>query len=119
MRAPKIVDGDLVIENGDVVMVERDEELSQSLRSIFQTNKGEWFLDHEHGLDRSPFLVKKFEEELANDALAEATLQEDRIQRIEQISFQREGRFMKVDATFMKKDGQPLQVEGVNVIAGP
>lgn len=118
MRAPKIVDGDLVFENGDVVMVEGDEELAQSLQSVFQTRKGEWFLNENHGLDRSPFLVKNFDEALATDAIAEATTQEERIQRIENVSFKREGRSLTVDATFIKEDGQPLQMEGVNVIAG-
>lgn len=118
MRAPKIIDGDLVFENGDIVMVEGDEELTQSLQSVFQTNKGEWFLNSEHGLDRSPLLVKKFDEAMATDAIAEATAQEERIQRIENVSFKREGRSLKADATFIKNDGQPLQVEGVNVIVG-
>jgi hypothetical protein len=117
MRAPKIVDGDLVFENGDVVMVEGDEELAQSLRTVFQTRKEEWFLNSEHGLDRSPLLVKKFDEVLAADAIAEATVQEERVQRIENISFKREGRSLMVDATFIKEDGQPLQLEGVNILA--
>jgi hypothetical protein len=117
MRAPKIIDGDLVFENGDVVMVERDEELAQSLQTIFQTRKEEWFLNSEHGLDRTPFLTKKFDETLASDAIAEATAQEERIQRIENITFKREGRSLMVDATFIKEDGQPLQLEGVNLLA--
>ena len=117
MRAPKIVDGDLVFENGDVVMVEGDEELAQSLQTVFQTNKGEWFLNENHGLDRSPFLTKKFDEAMATDAIAEATVQEERVQRIENISFKREVRSLTVDATFIKEDGQPLQLEGVNILA--
>jgi Protein of unknown function (DUF2634) len=117
VRAPKIVDGDLVIENGDVVMVEGDEELAQSLQSVFQTRKGEWFLNEGHGLDRSPFLTKKFDEALATDAIAEAAAQEERIQQVENVSFKREGRSLTVDATFVKPDGQPLQLEGVDVIA--
>jgi Protein of unknown function (DUF2634) len=115
MRAPKIVDGDLVIENGDIVMVEGDEELAQSLESVFQTRKGEWFLNENHGLDRSPFLVKKFDEALATDAIAEAAAQEERIQQVESVSFQREGRSLKVNATFIKSDGQPLQLKGVDI----
>lgn len=118
MRAPKIVDGDLVFKNGDVVMVEGDEELAQSLRTIFQTRKEEWFLNENHGLDRSPFLTKKFDESLATDAIAEATAQEERIQQVENISFKkREGRSLTVDATFIKNDGQPLRMEGVNLLA--
>ncbi|WP_061567257.1 DUF2634 domain-containing protein [Geobacillus stearothermophilus] len=117
MRAPKIVNGDLVFENGDIVMVEGDEELAQSLQSVFQTNKGEWFLNENHGLDRTPFLTKKFDEALATDAIAEAAAQEERIQRVENVSFHREERSLTVDATFIKNDGQPLQMEGVNILA--
>lgn len=117
MRAPKIVNGDLVFENGDVVMVEGDEELAQSLQTIFQTRKEEWFLNENHGLDRSPFLTKKFDEVLATDAIAEAAAQEERIQRVENVLFHREGRSLKVDAIFIKNDGQPLQLEGVNILA--
>ncbi|MGG3846759.1 MULTISPECIES: DUF2634 domain-containing protein [Aeribacillus] len=115
MRAPKIVDGDIVFENGDVVMIEGDEELGQSLESVFQTRKGEWFLNENFGLDREPFLTKKFDELLAADAIAEAAAQEERIQQVENVSFKREGRSLKVDVTFVKSDGQSLQLEGVDI----
>ncbi|WPZ17783.1 DUF2634 domain-containing protein [Geobacillus subterraneus] len=113
MRAPKLVDGDLVFENGDVVMVDGDEEMVQSLTVILRTRKGEWFLNEQFGLDFSPFLTKKFDEVLATDAIAEAAAQEERIQQVEHVSFRREGRSLTVNATFIKSDGQPLQMEGV------
>jgi phage baseplate assembly protein W len=115
MRAPKIVEGDLVFENGDIVMVDEDEELIQSVQTILQTNKGEWFLNTDFGLDRSQLLAKRFDEALATDAIAEAIAQEERIQRIENISFQREGRSMTVNLTLTKKDGETLTIEGVTI----
>ena len=117
MRAPKIVDGDLVIENGDIVMVDGDEELAQSLEMVFRTRKGEWFLNEQFGLDFGPFLTKRFDEALATDAVAEAAAQEERIQQVESVEFERSGRKLTVRATFVKSDGQPLRLEEVNVLA--
>ncbi|ADE87500.1 hypothetical protein [Deep-sea thermophilic phage D6E] len=116
MRTPKIMDGDLVFENGDVVMVDGDEELAQSLETIFRTRKGEWFLNEQFGLDFEPFLTKRFDETMATDAIAEAAAQEERIQRIENISFRREGRKLYVELTLVKSDGQTLSIGEVNVI---
>jgi len=117
MRVPKIVDGDLVFENGDVVMIDEDEEIAQCVRTILQTNKGEWFLNENFGLDRSPLLTKQFDEALAADAIAEAVAQEERIQRIENISFRREGRKLYVELTLVKSDGQTLSIGEVNILA--
>ncbi len=111
------MDGDLVFENGDVVMVDGDEELAQSLETIFRTRRGEWFLNERFGLDFEPFLTKRFDETLATDAIAEAAAQEERIQQVENVTFQRDGRKLTVNATFVKSDGRPLQVEGVSILA--
>lgn len=98
-------------------MIEGDEEISQSLESIFRTRKGEWFLNENFGLDRTPLLAKRFDTTLAADAIAEAAAQEERIQQVESVTFRRDGRKLTVNATFVKSDGQPLQLEEVDVLA--
>lgn len=117
MKSPKIVGGDIVFENGDVVMIDGDDEIAQCVETVLRTNKGEWFLNEEFGLDRSPLLTKQFDETLAADAIAEAVAQEERIKQIENISFQREGRKLYVDITLVKNDGQTLSIGEVNILA--
>lgn len=118
MKAPKIVDGDVAFESNDVVFIGEDEEIMQSVQTILQTNKGEWFLNTDFGLERSVFFQKPFDETLASDAIREAVAQEERIQRIEDITFERNGRTLKVSLTLIKKDGGTLSIEGVNIGVG-
>lgn len=118
MKSLKIVDGDIVFETNDAVFIDEDEEIAQSVQTILQTNKGEWFLNTDFGLDRSVFFQKPFNETIANDAIREAVAQEERIQRIEDITFERSDRTLKVSLTLIKKDGGTLAIEGVNVGVG-
>ncbi len=75
--------GDLVIENGDFVMVEGNEELTQSLDRILTTNIEEWFLDPVFGLDYKAIQGKGRDVESIKLAIKEAIYQEERIKSAE------------------------------------
>ncbi len=50
--------GDIVIENGDIEMVEDEELTGQTLQTVLGTNKGEWFNDWDEGINFANVLGK-------------------------------------------------------------
>lgn len=64
--------GDIVFENGSIALVENDELKAQTLRTVMATNKGEWFLNENEGVDFKFLLGKGITEEMrlaqCNDA---------------------------------------------------
>lgn len=120
MISPKIVDGDLVIDgNGDIVMVEGDEELAQAMEMTLQTRKGEFFLELEHGLVFDNLLGKEVNQEQARDDIIEVVSQEDRIASVKEVSFVDDwkNRTRLVSLKLQKDNGETLSIEGVDLSA--
>lgn len=51
--------GDVLIENGTIQMVHGSELTAQTIKSVFGTQKGEWFLNWEQGINHNEILGKK------------------------------------------------------------
>lgn len=75
--------GDLIIKNGDLVIVDKHEEIRQSIERILTTNVGEWFLDMEFGLDYQAIQGKGKTKESIKLAITEAIYQEPRIKTVD------------------------------------
>lgn len=75
--------GDLIIENGDLVIVDKHEEIRQSIERILTTNVGEWFLDMGFGLDYQAVQGKGKTKERIKLAITEAIYQEPRIKTVD------------------------------------
>ena len=58
MKGFKMNNGDVVISNGKIEMVDGNELLRQTVKSILQTNKGEWFLNETEGINFRAILKK-------------------------------------------------------------
>ncbi|MGG6311557.1 DUF2634 domain-containing protein [Paenibacillus macerans] len=112
--------GDLVFQNGELVMISGDADLMQSCRLAIGTNKGEWFLDPTAGITFSKFLGKKISEDEMRDELRAGLLQEPRIRSVDEITFDidRKSRKMTVRFTASGMDGELIRSEGVDVVAG-
>ena len=50
MNGFKMKDGDLVIENEKITMVEGTELTAQTIKYVLSTNRGEWQFDTEEGI---------------------------------------------------------------------
>ncbi len=84
MKAFKVSNnGDLIIENGDLVIVDKHEEIRQSIERILTTNVGEWFLDMEFGLDYQAIQGKGKTKESIKLAITEAIYQEPRVKTVD------------------------------------
>lgn len=51
--------GDLLIEKGQIQMAYDAELTAQKLKSVFGTQKGEWFLNWEEGINRNEIFGKR------------------------------------------------------------
>lgn len=81
MKVFKVDDkGDLIIENGDLVMIDGDEEIAQSMERRLSTNKNEWFLDLYFGLDYEAIRGKGVTRDKTELAITEAIYQDERIE---------------------------------------
>lgn len=66
---------DLVIENGDMVLVDHEQAIGQAIRDRLSTFRGEWFLDTQFGPDyRDEILVKNPPLELVTSILKDEIL---------------------------------------------
>lgn len=112
MKTFKIVDGDLVFDGqNNLVMMEDIEEETQSIERTITTNQGEWFLNILHGLDYSEIQGKGKDKESIILAITEAIHQDDRVEEIEYINldFNRKNRSIKVDFKVKMKSGSTIE----------
>ncbi|PAD73664.1 DUF2634 domain-containing protein [Paenibacillus campinasensis] len=111
--------GDLVFAGGEMVTIEGPEELAQCCRLGIGTNKNEWFLNPDMGINFKLFLGKEIDEAQMRDELTAGLLQESRIQSVENVEFtiNRKSRTMLVTFTATGINGETIQ-EGVEIGAG-
>ena len=116
MKAFKLdSNGDLIINNGDFVMVEGSEELRQSIDRILTTNIREWFLDIDFGLDYDAIRGKGKSRQGIELALRNAIFQDERIDEVifHKIDFNRVARHLEIE--FDAIAGEEV-IEGLEVI---
>lgn len=58
MKGFQMIDGDIVIENNEIQMVSGAELTRQTVETVLNTNKGEWFFDSDEGITFSNILGK-------------------------------------------------------------
>lgn len=84
MKAFKVdKNGDLIIENGDFVVIDGRDELVQSIDRILTTNIGEWFLSMGFGLDYQAIQGKGKNKESVKLAIKEAIYQDERVAEVD------------------------------------
>lgn len=115
MKTFKIVNGDLVFDGqNNLAMVEGEEEIAQSIERVLTTNKGEWFLNLEHGLDYQEIQGKGRDIEGIKLALTEAILQEERVSEVEKIDlFLDKDRHLKINVIARLQEGDTLDLSEV------
>lgn len=70
-------DGDVVINNNDIQLVENEELIRQKVRNVLSTNKGEWFLNEDEGINFDNLLGKNNPEELVRAEIEQGIQQVD------------------------------------------
>jgi hypothetical protein len=86
MKTLKLVNDDLVIENGDFVYVDGIDEIAQGIERRITTRLTEFFLDINLGMDYEPLQTKAPDNEAIRDAIGQAITADSRIVTVESIS---------------------------------
>lgn len=112
MQSLLLVDGDLIFNNDELAMINGQEEQVQCVRINLSTNKGEWFLDPDMGIDFGLFLGKNLAVEEMTEELRDALHQLDFIDSVDDIQIRqnRTTRQQHVIFTFTT-DGEMLTEE--------
>src|SRR5690554_2349142 len=115
MKTFKLVNGDLIFDaRNNLVMVEGEDEIAQSIERVLTTNKGEWFLNLEHGLDYQEIQGKGRDVEGIKLAITEAILQEERVSEVEGIDTSLDkNRHLKINVTVRLQEGDVLEMSEV------
>ena len=118
MRAFKLdKQGDLIIHNGELVMIKGHEELTRSIERILTTNLKEWFLDIDFGLDYSAISGKGKSVESIKIAIIEAIYQDPRIRQAEiNIVELNNGRELRVEGIATDIEGSEIDLSELGVI---
>jgi phage baseplate assembly protein W len=113
MQSFKLIDGDLVVEMGELVMIDGQEELVQCVKNILGTNKAEWFLNPEMGIKFKTFLEKNLNEEEMREQIRQGLFQEPRIKTVDSIAFEYDRANRTVGVRFMATafDGEKVESE--------
>lgn len=121
MQSFRLIDGDIAFDDhGDLIMIEDEAELAQCCEIALGTNKGEWFLNPDLGIKFMAFLGKRISDEEMRDELTEGLLHEERIQSVENISFEVDHKTRTMAVSFIARTvtGEEIRKEGVIIGAG-
>lgn len=108
-------DGDLLMEHGQLQEVDGVDEVVQRFRQIVRTNKGEWFLNPDEGIDYRVFWQKLPDDEEIRLALEDAASQVPEIDRLEniKIDFDRRNRVLTISFVAVLTTGEEVELEEV------
>ena len=106
--------GDMIFIDGELQVVDNEEDIKQCLLAIFNIRKGEFFLDSDLGLDYTSLETKGSSDEEIIADLMDAISQEDRITEIVDITITRNKveRTVSIDI-IVKSDDIVIELEEV------
>lgn len=121
MQSLKLDDtGDLIFLSGELQLISGPDEIAQCCALAVGTNKGEWILDPDMGIDFKRITGKGVTEEEIRDELVAGVLQEPRIQTVDTvtITFDRAHRTATADFMATAVNGDVIKIEGVDTVVG-
>ena len=92
-----------LVKNGDDIdfeYIEGREEQRQRIKTLIETNLGEWFLNDEYGFDYSAIQEKNVELEDIRIALIECLEYEESFEDLEEVNFELDRQTRKAVITF-------------------
>lgn len=110
----KMVCGDIVVD-GDLILVDGQEELRQNIENRLSVNVGEWFLNIGMGLDYAAISGKGIEDRGIEFALRECCFQDGRVKEVRDVRVKRnpETREALIEFVIIDKEDNPLYMEEV------
>lgn len=102
--------GDVIINNNDVQLVSGKELTMQKVKLVLSTNKGEWLLNEQEGINFKVMLVKKHNEDEVMDTIRDGLRQIDETFVIEEYKIQTINRKLIVEFKAVNEDGEELRL---------
>jgi len=101
--------GDIVISN-DIELVSDDELTRQTLQTVLQTNKGEWWFNKAEGINFNNILVKNPNYEIMKAEIANGIIQVNSSIQLQELNFNfdRKMRKLKISFTAKKQNGMTI-----------
>lgn len=106
---------DVVIQNGKIQMVKDNEVLKQKVRTVLNTNKGEWFDNLNEGVKFSKILGKGNTEDMIRDEIQQGLKQVDDTFTINSFEMELDKitRNLKVKFTASNSTGEEITEENI------
>lgn len=100
--------GDVIIENNRIKMIDGNELIRQKVQTVIGTNKGEWFLNIDEGIDFNNLLGKKKDDEIIRNEIIQGLQQVDSSFVLETFNcdFDRKNRKLTVNFKAKNSDGE-------------
>lgn len=102
-------DGDVVMTDGKLMMADGDELLRQTVQQVLGTNKREWFLNTEEGIDFSVMLRKRVNHDEIRAELQAGLRQVDEDLILDEYAFSMKERKMNIAFKAKNSDGDTLE----------
>ena len=100
--------GDVVMESGDISMIDGNNLLRQTVEKVIGTNNGEWFLNEDEGIDFRVILTKSPDRDAVRDEIADALLQVDTTFILQSFSMEIVERTLKIKFSAVNGDGEEI-----------
>ena len=105
--------GDVLIESGKISMTSGTDLTAQTLQTVAGTNKGEWFLNEDEGIDFDSVIGKGITEDMQRAEMSDACKQVD--ENLQLTEFHREldkkTRAATLYFTAVNQSGEEIRVE--------
>ena len=101
--------GDVIISHGAIQMINGDELIRQTVETVLGTNKGEWFLNTEEGIDFYNILGRNKEEDIIKNEVMQGLRQVDSSFIMDSFSFTQSGRSLSVHFTAKTESGEVIE----------
>lgn len=103
---------DLLIADGDFVMLSGVDLLIQTVECVVGTNRGEWFLDEDEGITFSVALEKHPDMDMVKSEINDALLKVDEAFVMEDFTYSKAGRKLQIHFIASNDIGQmPIDIE--------
>lgn len=112
MKTLALKNGDLYFNKGELVMIEGQAEIDQSIDVLMKINKAQWFLDLEEGIDYQLLFDKTIPEDRKREEIYNRLISDSRISSVTSIEFNHNRRTRVLDITFKAITTEGTEIEG-------
>lgn len=96
--------GDVIIKKNNIKMVDGEDLLKQTVKTVLGTNKTEWFLNVDEGIDFNNLLGKKKDENIIRNEITQGLQQVDSSFVLETFTCEFDNKNRKLTISFTAKN---------------